>query len=128
MIESAFVNLYTRDIEAGIRFYEELLGFKETFRTPKTGILTHVEFSLNGFGLGLGTVEAAKRVHGVDSSPGSPSMIIVLWTDDVDKLFEKLRSAGAPTVQEPHNTGSNRTAILRDPDGNLVELVAKVSR
>lgn len=28
------VNLYTRDIEAGLRFYRDLLGFTETFRTP----------------------------------------------------------------------------------------------
>jgi lactoylglutathione lyase len=29
-------------------------------------------------------------------------------------------------VQPPHDTGSrNRNALLRDPDGNLVEIVAK---
>jgi catechol 2,3-dioxygenase-like lactoylglutathione lyase family enzyme len=54
---TGFVNLYTTDIEAGIRFYRDLLGFEETFRTPKEG---------------------------------------------------------APT-------------LLRDPDGNLVEIVAKVA-
>ena len=126
MFETAFVNLYTRDIEAGIRFYEGLLGCKETFRTPKEGIPTHVEFNLNGFGLGLGTVEAAKLRHGVDASPGSPSMVLVVWTDDVDQAFERLRAAGTPIVQPPHDSGnSNRNALLRDPDGNLVELVSK---
>jgi lactoylglutathione lyase len=31
-------------------------------------------------------------------------------------------------VQAPHDSGNgNRTALLRDPDGNLVELVAKDS-
>lgn len=38
MFISAFVNLYTNDIEAGIRFYRDLLGFVETFRAPKDGI------------------------------------------------------------------------------------------
>jgi lactoylglutathione lyase len=70
MFRSAFVNLYTNDIEAGIRFYRDLLGFVETFGTPTEGTPEHVELKLNGFGLGLGTVEAAKRVHGVDPSPG----------------------------------------------------------
>jgi len=120
-----FVNLYTRDIEAGLRFYRDLLGFKETFRTPKVGTPTHVELTLNGFGVGLGTVEAAKRRHGVDATPGLPSMELVVWTDDVDKSFEQLTSAGTPVVQPPHDTGSNRTALMRDPDGNLVEIVAK---
>lgn len=69
MFAYGFVNLYSRDIDAGIRFYRDLLGFKESFRTPRTGTPTHVEFKVGGFTLGLGTVEAAKRVHGVISSP-----------------------------------------------------------
>jgi catechol 2,3-dioxygenase-like lactoylglutathione lyase family enzyme len=129
MYSTAFVNLYTKDIEAGLRFYCDLLGFKETFRTPAQGTPEHVELTLNGFGLGLGTVEAAKRVHAVEASPGSPAMVLVVWTDDVDKAFAQLRSASVPIVQSPHNTGNNnRNALLRDPDGNLVEIVAKVAR
>jgi lactoylglutathione lyase len=129
MFTEGFVNLYTRDIESALRFYRDLLGFKETFRTPKVGSPEHVELTLNGFGVGLGTVEAAKRVHGVDATPGLPSMVLVVWTDDVDKSFERLTSAGTPVVQLPHDTGSNsRNAPLRDPDGNLVEIVAKRAR
>ena len=129
MFTEGFVNLYTRDIEASLRFYRDLLGFKETFRTPREGSPEHVELTLNGFGVGLGTVEAAKRVHGVDATPGLPSMVLVVWTNDVDKSFERLTSAGTPAVQPPHDTGSsNRNALLRDPDGNLVEIVAKRTR
>jgi lactoylglutathione lyase len=128
MLENPFVHLYTRDIEAGIRFYRDLLGFKETFRTPMKGMPEHVELTLRGFGLGLGTVEAAKRVHGVDASPGSPAMSLVIWTEDVDKAYEQLTSAGTTVVQPPHNVGKhNRNALLRDPDGNLVEIVARVA-
>jgi lactoylglutathione lyase len=128
MFVSALVNLYTADIEAGLRFYRDLLGFRETFRTPTVGVPSHVELILNGFALGLGTVEAAKNVHGVDASPGSPAMVLVVWTDDVDAAFAQLTSAGAPFVQPPHNTGNNnRNALLRDPDGNLVEIVAKLA-
>jgi lactoylglutathione lyase len=128
MFATGFVNLYTADIEAGLRFYRDLLGFEETFRTPREGIPEHVELTLNGFALGLGTVEAAKRVHGVDASPGSPAMVLVIWTDDVDTAFDELKSAGVPVVQPPHDTGNkNRNALLRDPDGNLVEIVAKVA-
>ena len=129
MFTEGFVNLYTRNIEAGIHFYRDLLGFRETFRTPKEGTPTHVELTLNGFGVGLGTVEAAKRVHGVEAAPGSPAMVLVVWTDDVDKSFELLKSVGTPVVQPPHDVGSsNRSALLRDPDGNLVEIVAKRRR
>jgi hypothetical protein len=76
MFTDALVNLYTRDIEAGLRFYRDLLGFTETFRTPAEGP----------------------------------------------------EAAGVPAVQPPHDTGNNdRNALLRDPDGNLVEIVAKVA-
>ena len=124
----ALVNLYTRDIEAGLRFYRDLLGFNETFRTPTEGIPEHVELRSNGFTVGLGTVEAARRVHGVEAEPGSPAMVLVVWTHDVDAAYGQLVAAGVPVVQAPHDTGNNnRNALLRDPDGNLVEIVAKRS-
>ena len=126
MFVNGFVNLYTGDIEAGLRFYRDLLGFEETFRTPQKGTPEHVELTLDGFMLGLGTVEAAKRVHGVDPSPGTPAMVVVVWADDVDAAFERLQSAGVPVVQSLHDTGNNnRNALLEDPDGNLVEIVGK---
>ena len=131
---SAFVagltNLYCHDVEAALHFYAGLLGFIETFRTPKSGVPEHVEVALaNGFKLGLSSAEAAKRVHGVDASPGSPSMAITLWTDDTDRAFDRLIKAGVPIVQRPHDTvNNNRAALLRDPDGNLVEIVARVRR
>jgi lactoylglutathione lyase len=128
MFVSGLVNLYTNDIEASIHFYRDLLGFKETFRTPRDGVPAHVELDLDGFTVGLGTVEAAKAVHGVDATPGSPALAIVVWTEDVDEAFATLAAAGVPAVQGPHDVGNgNRSALLRDPDGTLVELVAKVS-
>jgi lactoylglutathione lyase len=128
VLESALVNLYTRDIEAGLRFYRDLLGFEETFRTPTSGVPEHVELRLGGFVLALGTVQAALRVHEVVASPGAAAMVVVLWTSDVDAAFERLTDRGVIAVQPPHDTGNdNRNALLRDPDGNLVELVAKRS-
>ncbi|HZW28695.1 MAG TPA: VOC family protein [Trueperaceae bacterium] len=127
MITSGLFNLYTRDIEAGVRFYRDLLGLRETFRTPREGVPEHVELAAGGFVLGLGAVEAARRVHGVEPAPGAPAMAVVLWTDDVDAEYERLVAAGVPAVRGPRDAGNgNRTALVRDPDGNLVELVSKV--
>jgi lactoylglutathione lyase len=126
MFATPLVNLYTADIEAGLHFYRDLLGFEETFRTPTVGTPAHVELALDGFTLGLGTVQAAKEAHGVEASPGSPAMALVVWADDVDTAFERLRAAGVAVVQSPRDVGNNnRNALLRDPDGNLVEVVAK---
>jgi lactoylglutathione lyase len=126
MFVSPMVNLYTNDIEAGLVFYRDLFGFAETFRTPLEGIPAHVEFRLDGFTLALSSVEAARDVHGVEATPGSPAMSLVVWTHDVDEAYRKLAAAGVPTVQTPHDSSNNnRSALLRDPDGNLVEIVAK---
>jgi len=128
MFVAALVNLYTHDIEAGLRFYRDLLGFEETFRTPTEGVPEHVELRLNGFTSGLGTVEAGRRVHGVEAAPGSPAMVLVVWTHDIDAAYGELVAAGVPSIQPPHDTGNNnRNALLRDPDGNLVEIVSKRS-
>lgn len=126
MITEGFVNLYTADIETALAFWRDLLGFDETFRTPAEGVPTHVELRIEDFAIGLGTVEAARRVHGVEATPGATSMVVVLWCDDVDAEFARLVAQGVPAVQAPHDTGNNnRNALLRDPDGNLVELVSK---
>lgn len=126
MFVSPMLNLYTTDIEAGTTFYRDLLGFVETFRSPLEGTPSHVELRLDNFTLGLGTVEAARVVHGVEAAPGSPAMVLVIWTDEVDNAYRQLLAAGVDVVQPPHDTGNdNRNTLLRDPDGNLVEIVSK---
>ncbi|GAA2891105.1 VOC family protein [Actinoplanes cyaneus] len=128
MFADGLVNLYTRDIEAAVRFYRDLLGLTETFRTPAEGTPSHVEVRAGSFTIGLGTVDAASRVHGVDAEPGRPAMALVFWAGDVDAEFARLTAAGVTAVKPPHDTGNNnRNALLRDPDGNLVEIVSKVT-
>jgi lactoylglutathione lyase len=126
VFSDGLVNLYTRDIEAGIGFYRDLLGLEETFRAPREGPPEHVELRAGGFTIGLGTVEAARRVHGVVATPGATAAVVVLWTDDVDGAYATIERAGAAVVQPPHDTANdNRNALVRDPDGNLVEIVGK---
>ncbi len=128
MFADGLVNLYTRDIEAAMHFYGDLLGLTESFRTPTEGLPEHVEFRAGGFTLGLGTVEAARRVHGIEAEPGRPAMTLVLWTDDVERAYASVTAAGVPGLQPPHDTGNDsRNALVRDPDGTLVEIVSKIS-
>lgn len=53
-------------------------------------------------------------------------MSLVFWVDDVDAAFGAAVAAGAPAVTNPHDAeNNNRNAVVRSPDGTLVELVAK---
>jgi catechol 2,3-dioxygenase-like lactoylglutathione lyase family enzyme len=123
------VNYYVRDVESSVRFYTELFGFNETFRTPTSGEPEHVEVRLGGLVLGLASIEAARRVHGLNVSSGPPRAEVVLWTDNVDQVFEDLVSRGVPALREPHDfLGRLRAAWVADPDGNPVEIVHEYVR
>jgi len=125
---SPMVNIYTRDLPAALAFYGGLLGFVETFRAPDPDAPEHVELRLDGVTIAVSAAEAAERVHGLPASPGSHGFQLVLWADDVDAAYDGLVAAGVPAHTPPHDTGNdNRNAVVRDPDGNLVELVMKRS-
>jgi catechol 2,3-dioxygenase-like lactoylglutathione lyase family enzyme len=60
--------------------------------------------------------------------PGAFTLIVIVR--DIDKAFARARQAGVPVVttggapiQVPSYGGTSRAVVLRDPDGQLVELV-----
>lgn len=122
------VNLYTGGIATSLRFYEDLLGFSETFRAPPQGPPDHVEMELDSLNLAVSTLEALKRDHGLSGGGGPPRGEVVLWVSDVDAAHSWLRSRGIPSLSSPHNfAGVLRGAWVADPDGNPVQLVARTS-
>ena len=124
MFYDPLINIYVRDVERVSRFYVELLGFRETFRTPETGRPDHVELRLEGLSLGFASIDAARRMHGFAAGTGSPRSEVALWTDDVDGTYTHLLASGATTVSEPHEfLGRLRAAWVADPEGNHVQIV-----
>jgi catechol 2,3-dioxygenase-like lactoylglutathione lyase family enzyme len=121
------VNFYVRDIEAATGFYRDLLAFTETFRTPRRGAPAHVELSLDGFTLGLASLESLRTVHGVSGSADAPPRgELVLWTDDVDDQIAFLSAKGVRVLSPAHDfAGSLRAAWIADFDGNPVQIVMR---
>lgn len=121
--KSPMVNLYSRDLARAVSFYSDL-GFVETFRTPTSGPPDHVELQLDGFKLGIATVEAAKE-HGLRPEGEGRWIEIVLWSDDTDAAVEALTVRGAPLLSAAHDflDGRLRSAWVADPDGNPIQLV-----
>jgi len=126
--KSPLINLYSRDLPRAMAFYSEL-GFVETFRTPPSGEPSHVQMTLDGFALGIATVEAARAHHGLRPEGEGRWIEIVLWTDDADAAASALVAKGAPLLAAPHDFlgGRLRAAWIADPDGNPIQLVQRKS-
>jgi catechol 2,3-dioxygenase-like lactoylglutathione lyase family enzyme len=120
------INLYSRDLPRAVAFYCDL-GFLETFRTPASGDPVHVELALDGFTLGVATVEAAREHHGLSPKGEGRWIEIVVWTDDTDAAVSALTAKGAPVLSPAHDflDGQLRSAWVADPDGNPIQLVQR---
>jgi catechol 2,3-dioxygenase-like lactoylglutathione lyase family enzyme len=122
MFSSPAINVYSRDVLRLVAFYAGL-GFRETFRTPKDGTPVHVELVLDGFTIGIASVDAAIADHGLRPDLGGRPVEIVLWSDDTDGDYARLTADGAPSLSPPHDWLSDlRLAWVADPDGNPIQL------
>jgi catechol 2,3-dioxygenase-like lactoylglutathione lyase family enzyme len=106
--------IFVQDIEAGVRFYRDVLGLRLLYRTPR-----FVRFdATQGTSLSLvagGVASAAPkdfRRHGV-----VPELIV----DDLDLAMTRLAAAGVrhePVVR----TAWGQFAFCWDPEGNPLQL------
>jgi glyoxylase I family protein len=123
MFSSPQITMYSRDLERARRFYLDL-GFEEAFRYAPHGEPLHVELVLDGFNLGIASVEAAKADHGLAPCLDGQAVELVLWCDDTDGEFARLTAAGAKALSAPHDWLENlRVAWITDPDLNPIQLV-----
>ena len=106
--------IWSEDLNTLLPFYRDLLGFKvgqqiEGFvvlgdhGTPTLALGTHSE--VRGRNL-----DAARHMVG-------------LSTDDVDADWKRLKAAGVEFVEDPTDYGTFRIATLKDPEGNLLQLL-----
>jgi hypothetical protein len=122
MFRTPAINIYSHDVLRLVAFYEGL-GFRETFRTPQDGPPVHVEVVLDGFTIGIASVETATIDHGLSPNLGGRPVEILLWTDDTDRDYARLIAEGAPSLSAPHDWLSDlRLAWVADPDGNPIQL------
>ncbi|WP_373353868.1 VOC family protein [Pseudoroseicyclus sp. CXY001] len=123
----ASINLYSTDLPRALAFYQRF-GFEETFRTPRHGAPVHVELRLEGFTIGIATVEVAREDHGLNPMGEGRWIEIILWTDDVDGAMAAAEAAGAPVISAAHEFlgGRLKAGWIADPDGNPVQFVQRL--
>ena len=120
----ASVRLVTNDFERLLEFYHTLSGV-EPLRLDDGFAEIHFE----------GVVVAISSAHliqlfnaGAATAASNQSAILEFQVDDVDLVCERMRGTGAgivmPTTVMPWG---NRSLLLRDPDGSLVNIFSKPS-
>ncbi|RBQ03976.1 VOC family protein [Pedobacter miscanthi] len=121
------IRIITSKIEELIHFYEQVTGAIAVRFTPD-----FAEIKTKTATLAIGSTNTLQFFGGdtVAQPAQNRSVIIEFMVDDVQQRFEVL----APllkecTVQEPTvMPWGNKSLLLRDPDGNLVNLFTPVSK
>lgn len=121
----ASVRVATRDVDGLVRFYQQLSGI-EAIR-PADGF---AEIRFDGATLAISSQHLIDLFNaGAATAAANRSAILEFEVDDVDAVFETMNSLGAnivmPTTLMPWG---NRSLLLRDPDGNLVNLFSRPKR
>lgn len=120
------VRLITAEIAPLVQFYNLMTGIEVIIRTPD-----FAELVTPAGTLAIGSTRTLALFGGqrVASAADNHSAIIEFRVDDVDAEFARLAPMlGDALVQAPTTMPwGNRSLLLRDPDGSLVNLFTPVS-
>jgi catechol 2,3-dioxygenase-like lactoylglutathione lyase family enzyme len=117
------VVLFSRDVEHAAEFYKSA-GFVEAFRTPADGQPIHVDLVLDGYRIGLASLDSTRNDHGLAPVADGQRAAVILWTDDVPAGYARLQEIGARPLKDPA-PWLDRLLIawVEDPDGHLIQVV-----
>lgn len=118
--------IITDHIEALINFYEQVTGLTAIRYTPD-----FAELKTKTATLAIGSTRTLQFFggYGVAQPAQNRSVIIEFRVDDLQQRFDQLAvSLEGAIVQEPTTMPwGNQSLLLRDPDGNLVNLFTPVT-
>lgn len=119
----ASVRLVTLDVKRLIAFYVKLSGVSAVRLADG-----FAEIRFPGATLAISAENLIQRFNAGAAVPGANrSAILEFEVDDVDHVLSTLGSA-AVIVQEPTvMPWGNHSALLRDPDGNLVNVYSRAN-
>ena len=117
------IALTTRDLQACVRFYSEVLGMKlEKFKTPTEERLA-LKFGSQKINLHEWGKEFTPRAH--VAVPGSLDLCFIAAVS-LEAVMANLKKQDIPILEGPVTktgaTGKIRSVYVRDPDLNLVEI------
>ena len=121
-----YVVLLVEDLDRALDFYTGTLGLPLKHRAEE-----FAQLETGATRLALFTRAAmARTLHQTLDQPAAsaPAFEIGFKVDDVDSAYQTLVAAGATAVSTPETRPwGQRTGYVRDPDGNLIELVTPLN-
>ena len=123
--DSMDLGVLAGDIQASLHFYQELLGLKFIEKIPVWfGTMYRLRFGTSDFKLVDPSARPPKGLIGLESQLGFRYVTFVI--KNLSDLCKELRSKGiAFEVPEKELRPGVRIAMVRDPDGNVVEFVER---
>jgi len=106
--------IWSEDLNNLLPFYRDVLGLPVAIQVPGFVVLGEP----GAPSLALGT---HSEVHGRNADPARH--MVGLATDDLTADWKRLKAAGVDFVEDPTDYGTLRIATLKDPEGNLVQLL-----
>ena len=110
-------SIWSEDVKNLLPFYRDVLRLKVGFESAGFVVLG----DLGAPALALGT---HSEVRGRNVDPARH--MVGLATDDVRTDWQRLKAAGIEFVEDPTDYDNLRIATLKDPEGNLIQLLEQL--
>jgi predicted enzyme related to lactoylglutathione lyase len=112
----AYFELHTRDYDAAVSFYRDVLGWDAHERSEVPGLRYT---TLGGGDAAAGIMDASEFMDADDS----PAWQVYFATGDVDATLERATELGAAVLYPAMDTPFGRQATLTDPTGARFKLL-----
>ncbi|HEY2666750.1 MAG TPA: VOC family protein [Actinomycetota bacterium] len=117
--------LLYEDVDAAAEWLSRVFGYRELLRwVGPDGRMGHADMELEG---GIIMLDAGGEGYRNPEQGAQPSAYIVVWVDDVDAHFDRVRAAGGAIVEEPGDRPWGlRQYMVRDLEGHTWEFTQHI--
>ncbi len=123
-MQFASIRVATNDLDRIVAFYEDITGHKAVRPAPG--------FAVFGFGnaqIAFSDESLIQRFNaGIVTAAANRGVIIEFQVDDVDAARAGLGEGVAIAMEPTDMPWGNRSMLLRDPDGNAVNVFSRPAR
>jgi predicted enzyme related to lactoylglutathione lyase len=129
------IRLLVKDFDSCFSFYAEKVGLAVSWGKPGGDYASFdIGIDSNKLGLSIFKTDLMAQALGNSDRPLPENCrekaVIVIQVDDVDTIFKELTARGIDFINAPRDIPGwgGRVAHFRDPEDNLIEIYAELSK